>query len=322
MEKKEYKFASEGSVLMFLDKYQILQQTELKEYAKHQKTFTEQNPCNLYFILKRPRVTIDPKSFQYDTDSICIDTLIQVQNQNLKFPIRLANKNQSNKIRLDTEYPYSIFSLYDNNDEHLLTAKTAVLLDAMQYDFPINYPLLDFEVLYIGQSIGEDGKRTAIDRLYSHNTLQKIYSEAISRNPDSEIWLMLTSFRQKNVASVSGHINITEGTEKENFQRFLNFAKRDYLAFSDQQKITFTEAALIRCFEPQYNIDYKDTFPSPSHSSYSECYKLDINAIVIQIDTSEIKRCLYTKKKDRRLYQHEVFYLPTEHDRWKMFNIE
>jgi hypothetical protein len=68
-----------------------------------------------------------------------------------------------------------------------------VLLQQFRHQFT---KYLDLKVLYIGQSYGVEGARTAPDRLQSHSTLQGIYSEAIIKNPDCEVWFILTSFEQ------------------------------------------------------------------------------------------------------------------------------
>ncbi|MCA6380691.1 MAG: hypothetical protein IM574_01790 [Cytophagales bacterium] len=318
MTTQEFKFSSEGAVIMFLEKYQLLQQTDLKDYAKHQTTFTDRDPCNIYFILKRSRVTISPESFKVNSDHLRLDFEIHKQNEKIILPIKSLKPKTDREISLKANYPYNVFEIYDGN-EPILKAKAATFLDNIQRIIPVDIPELDLEVLYVGQSIGDDGKRTAIDRLPQHSKLQNIYAEAISQHPDSEIWLLLTSFQQKNIAAANGQIR-TKGNEKEELKRFLNFTNNQYMTFSDEQKINFTEAALIRCFEPLYNEKYKKSFPDPDHISYSECYSLDLNAIVIEVDTSEIKRCLFTEKKPRQLYQHQTFHLPTEKDRWKLFN--
>lgn len=186
------------------------------------------------------------------------------------------------------------------------------------------------EVLYIGQAFGEDGNRTAIDRLGSHSTLQKIYSEAMQRNPDSEIWILLASFQQKNISTMNGMITMSQSNEKEDFNRWMNFNNGEN-PFSDKQKINFTEAALIRTFIPQYNKEYKDTFPNPAHSSYSECYSLDLNAIVVEMDMTEARRWLYSDSKKRGIdkegfdipyWQYGQFYFINDEERYKIFNYE
>ena len=57
---------------------------------------------------------------------------------------------------------------------------------------------------------------------------------------------------------------------------------------TERQRINFTEAALIRYFQPEYNTIYRDSFPNPMHTSYSECYDLDINSVMAEIDTEDM----------------------------------
>ena len=164
-------------------------------------------------------------------------------------------------------------------------------------------------------AFGTDGERTAIERLPKHSTLQLIYYEAMTRNPDCEIWLMLTHFEQKNFSGTSGRISIPKENEEEDYQRFVNFSDRSYMKISGRQRINYTEAALINCFKPAYNKEFKGTFPDKKHISYSECYKLDLSGMTIELETSDIKRWLYTESKPRLNYnpvspywQHENFH--------------
>ncbi len=327
MGKKSFKYTSEFAVLMYLDTYQILQQTELELYGKNQTAFTESNPCNIYFIIKRPRLTIDPDYYVKSKKSF-----------ELKYYIHKEDKKYERKFRVNVDttnynfksiYPYNYFSLLHKSDENLNRHyKLAVIIDVIHKKSNTEEPLLDFEVLYIGQSFGEDGKRTAIDRLDSHSTLQKIYSESMQRNPDSEIWILLSSFIQKNISSMNGLISMPKENEEKDLNRWMNFNNGEN-PFSEKQKINFTEAALIRTFLPKYNQEFKNTFPKSSHSSYSECYSLDLNAIVVEMDLTESRRWLYTEFKERNkngnslgipYWQYGQFYFVTDDDRYKMFN--
>lgn len=329
MDKKEFKYASEFAVLMYLDTYQLLQQTELELYGKHQTAFTENNPCNIYFILKRPKVSLDPNYCIKDKNYFELKYFIH--EQDTKHNRKFRTKINTDEYEFYTEYPYNYFSLINKNNPALNRHyKLAVIIDAIHEKSNTIEPLLDLEVLYIGQAFGEDGKRTAIDRLGSHSTLQMIYSEAMQRNPDSEIWILLASFCQKNISSMNGMISMPQENEKEDFTRWMNF-NNGKNPFSDKQKINFTEAALIRTFLPKYNKEYKNTFPNPAHSSYSECYNLDLNSIVVEMDMTEAKRWLFSENKPRKIdkdglgipyWQYGQFYFVTDEDRYKIFNHE
>lgn len=312
---------------MYLNKYQVLQQSDLEFFSKSQEVFAENNPCNIYFILKRPRLSIDPKKLLVNTNSIEIDYFIHIEDEKLKRTFIIPNFYDEQHLKLVSLYPYNYFEIHDNNRKRG-SFKLGALIHQIQADCPIEEPLLDFEVLYIGKAYGKDGKRTAIERLNAHEKLQTIYSDAMNNNPDSEIWLMLANFTQNNIATVNGRVKIPQENEAEDLNRFTNFINPDYLRFSEDQRIAFTEAALINCFKPEYNKEYKNSFPRRSHTTYEECYSLDINAMVINVDTSDMNRWLYSVAKPRvkevpkefDFWQHEVFYFNNRQDRIQMFN--
>ncbi len=326
---KQFKYASEYSIGMYLGSYQFLQQTELEEFAKHQKVFNDNNPCNIYFILKRPRLSLDKNYIKVTNDFIELKYYIHIEDKKLEKYIKMSKLQEYNNINIVTEYPYNTFELIFNKSEKSYFKLSALVDDIQQYIYD-EEPKLDYEVLYIGQAFGQDGKRTAIDRLGSHSTLQKIYSEAMQRNPDSEIWLLLGNFMEQTFGVMSGQVKIPKENEEEDLNRFTNFMNRNTSNFTDKQKINFTEAALIQMYLPKYNKEYKGTFPSQNHSSYDECYKLGVNGIVIETDTSNWRRWLFTEHLPRRkkgemgipFWQHAEFHFVNEDDRYKMFNNE
>lgn len=320
--KKEYKFATEGFVNIYLSKYQILQQQELAEFVKTQKMFEGLNNCNIYFILKRPRITINPNYFSANIDYLDLEFNVQVKNKIEKRNYKLPNFFPDSNIELVSEYPHNYFEL--KNNATCLKIKTAILLDDYQSKKPFNDDILDFEVLYIGQSYGTTGNKNATDRIISHSTLQKIYLDTITNSPDSEIWIMLASFNQDNFVAINGKIKTRQNNNEAEVDRYLKFANAK---FSEKQKINFTEAALINSFKPKYNKEFKNTFPSNRHIDYDECYKLDINGIMIELDLSEINRWLYSEAKPRILnpnghnyWQSDIFYFNNREDRYQMFN--
>lgn len=324
-----FKYRSEFGIVMYLSKYQILQQQELDYFVKNQNKFTEENPCNLYFILKRPRVTINPDYFKKSDEYFEVELKIQVRDKFIPKVIRIGHSKLSDAVSINAEYPYNYFKLNLENGQAIQT-KVGALVDILQHEVNEVDPLLDYEVLYIGQAYGEDGKRTAIDRIPEHSTLQKIYNEAIINSPDSEIWIMLCSFEQKNIAHTNGRINTPIEFEAEDIERLAKFSNPDDMAISEHQRINFTEAALINLFKPKFNKDFKNTFPSPAHDSYSECYDLDINGIGVEMDMSSYNRWLYSDDLPRgtnttglfKYWQHGKFHFIDREDRYKMFNNE
>jgi hypothetical protein len=65
---------------------------------------------------------------------------------------------------------------------------------------------------------------------------------------------------------------------------------------SEYQQICLTEAGLIRYFQPKYNVIYKDNFPSDKHKILASCYNLDFSGLVVEINTEELRFCLFSDK--------------------------
>jgi hypothetical protein len=84
-----------------------------------------------------------------------------------------------------SEWPYEEYVILDEQENLAHGGVVAMILNFLT-DPPD--ALLLHEVLYVGQAFGSDGDRSAWDRLKSHSTLQRIYSET---RPDKEIWLTL-----------------------------------------------------------------------------------------------------------------------------------
>jgi hypothetical protein len=78
-------------------------------------------------------------------------------------------------------------------------------------------------------------------------------------------------------------------------------------AISEQQLISFTEAALIRYFQPQYNASYRGNFPDARHRVYNECYELDYNAIMINVETEHVAARLWSTAVPPR-WSHFVYF--------------
>ncbi len=243
------------------------------------------------------------------------------QFEDLSIRIGLDNNIWQPGLEIKSEYPYRMFQLY-RDGELLLNAKVYTFLQLFQFNEQQDF--IDFEVLYIGQSYGVDGARTAPDRLISHSTLQGIYAEAMDKNPDSEIWLALASFDQFNLMMFDGRSSFTDEERESDKERFSTaYDKLNWDGgISDQQKINFTEAALIRYFKPPYNQIYKDSFPNPAHSTYTECYDLDINSVCIELNTGDIVNCRFYSEAVPKVNWHmKDFALHSKEERRAMFDI-
>jgi hypothetical protein len=312
---------TEFAINMVLDKVIILQQSELPIVNSY-NYFNEDSPCHIYFICRRPRITIKPDAFVVTKENITLTFKVQKQDKFEEYTYTVTNEFDTTNVSIETEYPYSTFSFVCEG-EKVLHCKAAVFLQAIPRYYT-KADFLDLEILYIGQSYGVDGARTAPDRLKSHSTLQGIYAEAIQRNPDCEIWLALTSFEQINIMMMDGRTKFSDQELEEDKKRFIEvYNKLSYEGINEQQRINFTEAALIKYFQPLYNIEYKNSFPNPAHKTYAECYELNINSVAIELDTEESINCYFYSEKAKDKYVHiEKFFLHSPEERRNMFDIQ
>ena len=90
---------------------------------------------------------------------------------------------------------------------------------------------------------------------------------------------------------------------------------------TEKQRIGFTEAALIKYFLPEFNDKFKKNFPSRKDGTYTECYDLDLNAVVVELDTSDIKSHLWTSTVDANPFHHAYFPLHSEESRKAIFDL-
>lgn len=312
---------TEFAINMFCGNLAMLQQDRLD--AQEVKDIFAGNPPHIYFILKRARIYFDPSTFIPEDEHISIDYKVQNKNGAETFKSKFRNYLGTRNLALKCEYPYTYFEIvHKDSGEFLVGGDVAIFLTSNFYHLQ-KPEILNCEVLYIGQSFGTAGSRTALDRLKSHSTLQLIYSEAIKKNPDSEIWIALASFDQYNIMVFDGHNKYsTEELEQDKGTFTGIYNKLNHEGINEQQKINFTEAALIKYFQPLYNKEYKDTFPNPAHSSYSECYELDINSVCFELDTSDKVFCRFFSPtiEPKPLHMH-TFLLHSPEERKALFEI-
>ncbi len=274
------KYLTEFGLNMFGNYFYLLQQDQLK-------TFTESKiPIHIYFICTRPRISLDVKTLIFHEHSVEGNFLIQKQDAFESIPFNVPNQLGSN-VRFECPYPYTEITIYNTNNEIVAQANVALLMNM----FGIYDVSLDLEVKYIGQSYGIEGARTAPSRLMSHSTLQEIYSDIIRTSPDKDVWIFLGQFEQHLLMSFDGRLEAYGTSEEEDIEHMHTVLRTP---ITKQQEINFTEAALIRYFQPQYNDKFKYNFPNPAHTTYSQCYELDINNICFEVNTEELNTRLWS----------------------------
>jgi hypothetical protein len=162
-----------------------------------------------------------------------------------------------------------------------------------------------FEVLYIGQAYGKDGSRNALDRLRQHETLQKISLKGIPDSHRLNLLLleiqpgnsMITMFNPFAKNSDQGAQRISKGLDK-------------LFNTNDAERVTLYEASLIRYFQPKYNKEFKNSFPSTNMKVLADCYEKDFAALVAEICFDELPFKMFTDAvppKQCHIAKHDLY---------------
>ncbi|MDI5891096.1 hypothetical protein [Halomonas rhizosphaerae] len=163
---------------------------------------------------------------------------------------------------------------------------------------------VNFEVKYIGQAYGKDGSRNAIDRLLKHETLQKISLKGIPEGyrlsllllaiqPNSQLFTMMNPFARN---TDEGPARIRSGLDK-------------LFNTTEQERITLYEASLIRYFYPEFNKEFKDSFPSTNLKVLQDCYEKDFSGVVAEICIDELPFKLFSGNvipKNYHIAKHDL----------------
>jgi hypothetical protein len=268
---------------------------------------------HIYVIGSRPRIVVVPDAWEFRDDGFKAMFRVHQQGTYIDFPFESPHPPDAKLTRIESEWPHTTARLF-SGEQQILAGKSALLATAV----PELHEHLDLEVLYVGQSFGQSGEREAPERLQSHSTLQKILSEASRLNPDREVWLALFHFEETLLASFDGRLGKDPAAVAADEGRIERALRTEV---SEQQRINFTEAALIRFFEPRYNKMFRTNFPDPTHKTYRECYDLDLNMVCAELETEDLHLRLYSAAQPRAWRHFATFPLHDPAERRYMLDL-
>ncbi len=148
----------------------------------------------------------------------------------------------------------------------------------MQTRLAASTDAIKFEVKYVGQAYGKDGSRSAIDRLIKHETLQKISLMGVPQGYRLTLLLLEVEPSPKLITSINPFAKNTMEGEKRIEQGLSKLFNT-----TEAERISLYEAALIRYFYPDFNKEFKDSFPSTNLKILRDCYEKDFSAVVAEI---------------------------------------
>lgn len=179
--------------------------------------------------------------------------------------------------------------------------------------------LANLEVVYVGQAFGEDGSRTAIDRLQSHSTLQQVLADLAQASWWMEpVLLLFTYDTPRFILKMDGQ-GSPEIVGDEDLAHYMSIRSEP---LSDAQAITIAEASLIRHFRPHYNTHFKGNYPTSDLQHLRDAYRLDYNAIITEIDTEDLYFSTFSKQQPAAEHHIAKFDLHNRKERLSFFEIK
>lgn len=173
----------------------------------------------------------------------------------------------------------------------------------------------EFDVKYIGKAYGKEGSRNAIDRLIKHETLQRISLEGVPEG--CTLTLLLLSIAPS--AQLLTVIN-PFAAEQDDGTRIAAGIDKLYNTTEDE-RIALYEASLIRYFSPQYNKEFKNSFPSTDLGLLQACYEKDFGAVIAEICHDDIPFVLKSDTVPAAAYHIARHELHKEQDRKVFFSM-
>lgn len=243
-----------------------------------------------------------------------IINVLDVKQTGLKLGVEVGFLDQTHEINFDIA---NGMKLLNENGLHFVE-------DSLGYkSFPTAEHLamrlchetqkIHFNVNYVGQAFGRDGKRNALDRLLKHETLQKISLEGA---PDSHYLSILMLGIEENNQLLT--LFNPHAKEKENDDQRISDGITKALETSEAERVTLFEASLIRYFMPRYNKEFKNSFPSTNLKVLTDCYDKDFSAVCAEIYIDDLPYYLCSETVEPS-FKHTAFHHLHDDDERKVF---
>lgn len=174
---------------------------------------------------------------------------------------------------------------------------------------------LKFKILYIGQAYGDGGSRNAIDRLKKHETLQKI---SLKGTPSGfKLALILLEIEPAN--RVITMFNPWAQEQDESGGR-IDMGLDKLFDTTEEERTSLFEASMIRYFKPEFNVVFKNSFPSTNMKTLENCYDKDIATVVAEISIDELPFLLFSDAVEPKFYHIASHDLHKDEDRRVFFS--
>lgn len=287
---------TEGSVHLYSSQPIALSPADLYDGRSNQHFRSAIVDCNLYVIATRERILIQPERVSFVDNILHGDFIVRRENGWVQIPfywdLVKALQRSGDSVRGVGVFPSGTHLIVETQRGSMQIPAHAVVANA---DSPLSYEDCDLEVVYVGQGIGRSQRRTALDRLLNHSTLQRILADATTYRPSSEVLLLLYRFEHRRVFMSTGGDLQAEPRSSVGEER-AHLENMRALTLSRHAQVALAEAALIRHFQPHYNEQLKETnFAARKRIKVLEqLLQKDISGVMVEIASANIRSRLRT----------------------------
>jgi len=201
------------------------------------------------------------------------------------------------------------WNLVDGSGRKYMPAESDII-----YRLSREFRAVNFEVVYIGQAYGKNGSRNCVDRLTSHETLQKISLKGVSEGYEISIYMFPIEPDNRIITRINPHAK----NRSEDDNRIKNGIKK-LRSTTEAEKITLYEASMIKYFQPKYNKEFMNSFPSTNMKCLEDCYEKDISGVVAEICIDELPALIFSSCVQDNLYHVVKHDLHSSSDRSMFF---
>ncbi|WP_157853355.1 hypothetical protein [Streptomyces xanthophaeus] len=245
--------------------------------------------CHIYVIGKRQKLSIHPNSVQFESGSFRVVIRRQTGEDYEEIAIRGAIQDKrtegvDQQYAWHSEYPYEEFRVVDAASGALIFGGEVAAFFQDANFLPAEWRAIN--IVYVGQSLGRKVERQALDRLVSHSTLQRVYSES---SPDEDVWLGLCTIIDTALhftIDPKAEVSTSDEEDDLHIQR-VHEAMGSSSTFQKKAATALAEGALISYFDPKYNVLLRGTFPDAKHSILAECYELEFQSLMLEFNALE-----------------------------------
>ena len=155
--------------------------------------------------------------------------------------------------------------------------------------------VLNFEVKYIGQSYGKDGSRSAIDRLLKHETLQKISLKGVPQGFKLSLLLL-------EIETINQLFTVFNpfAQNKDDDGKRIKAGLDKLFGTTEKERVALYEASLIRYFMPEFNKEFKNSFPSTNLKVLQDCYEKDFASVIAEICIDDLPFKLFSSSIEQK----------------------